>query len=151
MPTRKHVHQMDLDHPPERVFALLITPSAIRGWWSAARAIVIPRVGGLWVATWGPDEDDPDYVVAYTITALEPPRRLALAHTAYHAKSGRLPFEAEFTTEFAVEPRPGGCTLRVTQDGFPTDPVADAFYAACETGWHNTFDGIRRHLDGHKP
>src|SRR5712691_1787081 len=113
MPTRKHVHQIDLEHTPERVFALLVTPSAIRGWWGAAQAIVVPKVGGLFATTWGENEDDPDYIVAHTITTYEPPRRLVLAHTTYHAKTGPLPFDAQFTTEFAVEPRPGGCTLRV--------------------------------------
>ena len=26
------------------------------------------------------------------------------------------------------------------------DAVADAFYAACETGWHNTLESLRAHL-----
>ena len=48
----------------------------------------------------------------------------------YQAKDGPLPFQADFVTEFTVTPRPQGCTLRVSQDGFPTDSVAaDAFYA----------------------
>jgi hypothetical protein len=69
-----------------------------------------------------------------------------LADGTYYAKSGPLPFTAEFVMEFLIEPRPGGCMLQVTQDGFPTDPIADAFYAACEVGWRNTFEGIRNHL-----
>jgi hypothetical protein len=49
-------------------------------------------------------------------------------------------------TEFLVQPHAAGATLRVTQDGFPAGPEADAFYAACGEGWRNTFAGIRRHL-----
>lgn len=38
--------------------------------------------------------------------------------------------------------------LRVSQDGFPIGPEADAFYAACEQGWRDTFAGIRRFVSG---
>jgi uncharacterized protein YndB with AHSA1/START domain len=146
MGTRQHKHQIELPASPERVFALLHTPSAIRGWWGAARAVVLAMPDGYWSAAWGANEDDPDYVSACRIHVFEPPRRLVLTDSRYYAKSGPLPFRAEFVTEFTVEPAPGGCVLRVTQDGFPTDPVADAFFAACETGWRNTFEGIRRYL-----
>jgi uncharacterized protein YndB with AHSA1/START domain len=44
------------------VFRLLLTPSAIREWWGVSRDIVTPEQGGIWVAAWGEDEDDPDYV-----------------------------------------------------------------------------------------
>ncbi len=57
-----------------------------------------------------------------------------------------LPFQADFVTELAVEPRPGGALLRVTQDDFPTDSSADAYYAGCEVRWRQTFTGIRRFL-----
>src|SRR5260370_40959357 len=107
MPTRKHIHQIDLEHTPERVFALLVTPSAIRGWWGAARAIVVPQVGGLWATTWGENEDDPDYIVAHTIMVYEPPRRLGQAPPTYNAKTRPLPSDAPVTTQFAGEPRAG--------------------------------------------
>ena len=51
------------------------------------------------------------------------------------------------TTTFTIESHPEGCLLRVEQDGFTTDPAADAFYQACEVGWKNTFAGIRRFLE----
>jgi uncharacterized protein YndB with AHSA1/START domain len=146
MPTRKHTHQIELSATPGRVFAALITPSAIRAWWGAARAVVIAQEDGTWAAAWGEREDDPDYVTAFRIGTFDPPRRLVLTDTRYFARSGPLPFTADFVTEFTVEPRPGGCILRVVQDGFPADSGADAFYAACETGWHKTFEGIRRYL-----
>ena len=129
-----------------RVFRMLITPSDIRGWWDAARAIVIPETNGIWMAAWGEDEDRPDYVTAFRIRVFDPPRRLVLSDPHYLAKSGPLPFQADFVTEFTVEPTQHGCLLRVVQDGFPSDSIADNFYASCETGWQNTFEGIRRFL-----
>lgn len=146
METRKHVLEESFEAAPERVFRLLVTPSDIRGWWSASRAIVLPERGGSFAATWGA-EDDPDYVTIATIRAFEPPARLVLADYRYRAKTGPLPFEADFVTEFLVIPEDRGARLRVTQDGFPCDARADAFYAGCERGWKDTFDGIRRHLE----
>ncbi len=146
MATRKHVHEEEFPVPPETVFSLLHTPSAIRGWWSAARAIVLAREGGTWAATWGESEDNPDYITVARISKFELPRLLVLTDYHYHAKDGPLPFKADFVMEFVVEPRPGGSLLRVTQDGLPADSVADAFYAGCDVGWRNTFSGIRRFL-----
>jgi uncharacterized protein YndB with AHSA1/START domain len=64
MNTRKHVHEIALPTDPERVFSLLVTPSAIRQWWGADRAIVLAQENGTWAAAWGADEDRPDYLTA---------------------------------------------------------------------------------------
>ncbi len=144
--TRRHVHEEVFRVPPEKLFALLHTPSAIRQWWEAARAIVLSERGGVWTATWGGSEDDPDYVTMATIREFEPPSRLVLSDYRYRARSGPLPFRADFVTEFLVAPHPEGSTLRVCQDGFPAGPEADEFYSACGDGWRNTFRGIRRFL-----
>ncbi len=148
MDTRTHVHEESLAATPERVFAALHTPSAIRHWWGAARAVVLPRVGGIWAAAWGAAEDDPDYMTVARIAAFDPPRRIVLDQYAYYSRSGPPPFDAAFVTTFDVLPAAGGCVLRVSQDGFPTVPAADAFYSACQQGWRDTFAGIRRFLAG---
>ncbi len=140
------MHEEDFPVPPERLFAILHTPGAIRSWWAAARAIVLPEPGGIWAAAWGEEEDAPEYVTVATIRAFDPPRRMVLADYRYRARAGPLPFEADFVTEFVVTPRDGGAALKVTQDGFPTGPEGDAFYAACDRGWRDTFAGIRRYL-----
>jgi uncharacterized protein YndB with AHSA1/START domain len=145
VPTRSHTHEEVFAATPERLFALLHTPSAIREWWGAARVIVFPEADGVWVAAWG-DEDQPDYITAARIRVFDPPRRLVLDDYRYVAKSGPLPFEAEFVTEFTVELHPQGALLRAVQDGFPCESVADEFYAACERGWKETFAGIRKYL-----
>lgn len=131
---------------PDTLFGLLLRPSAIREWWGAARAIVLPERGGFWVAAWGESEDDPDYLTMATIATLEPPRRLVLADYRYYSKSGNLPFQADFVTEFIVAPTKSGSSLRITQDGFPCQPEADEFFEACRKGWEDTFAGIRRFL-----
>ena len=146
MPTRSHVHAETFPVSPAELFAILHTPSAIRGWWGAARAIVLAEAGGTWAAVWGDDEDAPDYITVARIAVFDPPWRMMLSDYRYQSKDGPLPFEAAFVTEFVVEPADDGATLRVTQDGFPADASADEFYTACERGWVDTFAGIRHYL-----
>ena len=110
--------------------------------------MVLAQPGGVWAAAWGDAEDDPDYVTVATIREFDPPRRLVLADFRYHARTGPLPFAANFVTEFIVHSHLQGARLQVEQDGFPLGPEADAFYAACKEGWSNTFAGIRRYLGG---
>ncbi len=50
------------------------------------------------------------------------------------------------TRHLKVEPTDAGCRLRVVQDGFPCEAIADDFYAACNVGWRNRFAGIRQYL-----
>ena len=146
METRRHIHEETLEVSPERAFEILITPSAIRSWWGASRAIVLAQNNGFWAATWGEDENAPDYISAFTIKEFEPPRRILLTDGKYFAKAGQPSFELDLTTEFTIERRLSGCLLRVVQDGFPVHEIADEFYNACEIGWKNTFEGIRKYL-----
>lgn len=144
--TRSHTCETTLPLPAPLTFAMLLTPSAICQWWSASRAIILRPRGdtpGTWAAAWGDDEDEPDFITVADITTLDIPRKLVLSNYRYHSRDDSLPFHADFTTTFDVEPVDDRRSiLRVCQAGFPTDPVADDFYAACETGWHNTFKQI---------
>jgi len=148
---RSHSRTLDLPLSPAETFALLVTPSAIRAWWGAARAIVLPREGGVWAAAWGGGEDNPDYVTEARIAIFDPPKRLRLTGFNYFARSGPLAFPSEFlSTEFSVAPARGGSLLTVVQSGFPDDARADDFYAGCERGWQETFEGIRRYVQSAK-
>ena len=147
MDTRSHIHSESFDLSPERMFEVLVTPSAIREWWGATSVIVSPTPNGVWAATWG-EEDDPDYITTATLVEYDPPRQLVMMNSGYYAKSGELPFKFadDALTRFTIEQEGSGCRLQVEQTGFPCDPIADKFYAACETGWHKTFQGIKNFL-----
>lgn len=146
MDTRKVEDDIILPAGPNQVFDLLITPSQVRQWWGAAGAIIVPKLDGLWVATWG-REDHPDYVSAYRITRFDPPRLLELTELVSYARSSTLPFNATFVVTFTVEPLDDGSRLGVQQDGFPRDVVADEFYQACADGWTRTLNQIREHVE----
>ncbi|MEZ6195425.1 MAG: SRPBCC domain-containing protein [Planctomycetota bacterium] len=147
MSTRAHRREIRLPVVADRVFDALVRPSAIRAWWSASRAIVIPETGGMWAATWGESEDEPDYVVGARIAACRRPHLLALDRYRYFARrEGPLPFEADLSTRFEIESEEGASRLIVTQEGFPTDPVADDHYAGCAVGWDRTLEALAHYL-----
>ena len=150
MATRRHVHEEIFDADPETVFALLVKPSAIREWWGASHVIIDRKQGGIWVGLWG-DEDAPDFITFNRLSVYDPPKRIKFSDFEYYSSKGPLPFAAQLTSEFTVTPIDGGKTLlRVVQDGFPTDAVADEFYAGCEQGWPDTFEGIRTYLSAER-
>jgi uncharacterized protein YndB with AHSA1/START domain len=128
---------------PERLFQTLHTPTEICLWWNARTAVVAPRPLGLWVAAWGKDEDQPDYITKARLKVFDPPRRLVLGEFEYWASGESLPFAHLLETEFCIEPANSGARLTVTQTGFPDDPTADEFYAGCCRGWKVTLDAIR--------
>jgi uncharacterized protein YndB with AHSA1/START domain len=114
--------------------------------------VVVARRGGLWVATWGPLEDDPEYTTASRILVWDPPHRLRLGQFEYFTRDGNAPsFISSLETEFSVRARGGGSVLRVDQTGFPMEQEADAFFAACEQGWAATFQGIARYVNDGVP
>lgn len=145
--SRKHIHEEEFAVNPEKMFAILHTPSAICQWWGALSAIVLAQENGIWIASWGENTDEPDYITSFVIKYFEPPKRIFLDDARYFAKTGQPSFEVKMTTEFIVEPNQKGCILRVIQDGFPIDSVADDLYQACEIGWRNTFAGIRKFVE----
>jgi uncharacterized protein YndB with AHSA1/START domain len=144
---RAITQELHLPLDVEASFSLLITPSAVRVWWSASRIVIVPREGGIWVGTWGGDEDRPDYVTAARIVSWQPPDRLRLGHFEYYTRDGAgIPFAADLEVEFSVRPADGGSVLAVHETGFPDPPVGDAFFASCQEGWTATLEGIGRYV-----
>lgn len=147
MTTRAITRSIELPAPPATVFGWLVTPRAICRWWGAERALVIPELGGYWMAAWGASPDAPDYVTAARLTQYDPPNRLALGETRYAARAGPLPFAMAMTIEFRLEAVGPGTRLTVVQDGIPADSIADEYHAACLQGWTDTLAGLSRLAD----
>ena len=146
MKTRTLKYHESFDATAEHLFGVLLRPSAIRKWWSASSAIVVPEQGGRYAVAWGEDEDAPEYVTVTSIRTLDAPSHFGLADHYYYGRPGPLPFEARIEIDFDLEAGEAGTRLQVTQRGFPAGPEADEFYAACVKGWRDVFAGIRAYL-----
>ena len=144
--TRKHQISREFEHPAATVFAALIIPRQIQRL-VVGRSSVIPKTGGIRCAAWGEDEDVPDYTSSATIKEFQPDCRLVLGEYQYVSPAGGLPFEADFETTFEVKFVGEGSQLTVTQAGFPSEPIADEYYGACESGWQRSLDALENYLD----
>jgi uncharacterized protein YndB with AHSA1/START domain len=137
----------ELAVPPPQVFQALITPSSIRRWWSANRAIVYAADNGCWTAAWGDREDQPDYVCSYRISLCRPPHQLTLTDPVYFGRHGDMPDSLDnVQIEFDIQATTTGSQLRVRQSGLP---AADhEFCQRCRDGWDQTLDQLQRLLGG---
>lgn len=141
------VHEEWFPVTPDRLFALLHTPGAIRQWWGASRAIVVPEVGGVWTAAWGAVEDDPDCLTMARVEVFEPPRLLRLVNYQSRCRDGTTSGSGGVVTEFAIRPDSGGAMLRLTQEGLSADEEREGVFATCGRNWRDTFTAIRYYLD----
>lgn len=143
MSTRSQSHEIDLQAAPEAVFKTIMTPKAIRGAWGSLRAVVMD-LDGRWVVAWGERENNPDYVSGATIKAFEAPRRLFLAFEYCRGKAGALTIGNAMTAEFTIQKMGGGCRLRVTHTGIPTDGIGNAYFESAKNGWMAALQGIKQ-------
>ena len=144
---RKVFKEIVIESASTRVFEALIKPNAICTWWSARSAIIIASIGGLYAVAWGEDMDDPDYINHSTISGLEENKKLTLQHCDYLAKAERLPFEATFEVDFALESIEKGTHLTVVQTGFPDDAIADHYFKGCQQGWEDVLKSIKSYCE----
>lgn len=113
-------------------------------WWNARSAVVVPKRDGLWLATWGKDEDHPDYITLARLKVFEPPARLVMGDVEYWVGDQQpLTFADDLETEFRVEPLRSGSRLTVFQTGFPDDSSGDEFYQGCCQGWKSTLAALK--------
>ena len=129
------------------VFNALVSPSQIKKWWFANTAIVLAEKGGFYAASWGADEDNPEYITYASISEMERPYKLVLVYEKYFAKEGPLPFDATLDAVFTLEDLGNKTNLTVVQNGFPISMAADAHYQACVKGWDDTFASLKNVLE----
>jgi uncharacterized protein YndB with AHSA1/START domain len=145
MNTRRQILEEPFGITPERMFAILTTPGAIRSWWGASSVVIDARKGGSWVTAAGETDADFEFINSFEILEFDPPKRMLLGGGKYFA-GNNWPIRTNITTELIVEAQPAGCILRIVQESSPADPLLDDYFDACVAGWQNSFEGIRNYL-----
>jgi uncharacterized protein YndB with AHSA1/START domain len=143
--TRRQILEEPFGVPPERMFEVLTTPSAIRDWWDATSVIINPQKGGSFVVATSDGESASEFINSFEILAFDPPSRLLLGGGKYYA-GANWPIRTDMTTEFLIEPQPAGCILQIVIELVPADPLLEDFFDACVAGWQNSFEGIRNYI-----
>jgi uncharacterized protein YndB with AHSA1/START domain len=98
------------------------------------------RVGGEWVAAWGPSRDEL-YRETNVFQVVDRPRRLVMATTSSTPDG----FSLDTTTEVTFEEQEGKTRMTVTQRGFPTEELRDYF---ADTAWAGALDALERFVRG---
>jgi uncharacterized protein YndB with AHSA1/START domain len=97
-----------------------------------------PRVGGEWVAAWGPSREEL-YRETNVFQVVDRPRRLVMTTTSSTPDG----FTLETTTEVTFEERDGRTRMTVVQSGFPTAELRDYFKT---TAWAGALEALHAHL-----
>lgn len=98
------------------------------------------RVGGTWVAAWGPSRDQL-YRETNVFQVVDRPGRLVMATTSTTPDGDRL----DTTVEITFEEQDGKTRMTVVQRGFPTAEVRDYF---ASTAWQSVLEAIDRFVRG---
>jgi uncharacterized protein YndB with AHSA1/START domain len=93
-----------------------------------------PRVGGSWVAAWGPSREEL-YRETNVFQVVDRPRRLLMATTSTTPDG----FSLETSTEVTFEEQDGKTRMTVVQRGFPTAELRDYFKA---TAWPGALEAL---------
>jgi uncharacterized protein YndB with AHSA1/START domain len=132
---------VQLNHPPERVWAALTTAEGL-GTWFGHRAEIDLRVGGQATLTW--DSGD---VATLTIERVEPPRVFGYTWPIHGLPDG----DARRTyVEFTLEPTSAGTTLTMVESGFaqlPDDGPYEKAFSGNTEGWTNELGELVAYLD----
>lgn len=126
--------EVELPGTPEQVWQAIATGAGISSWFAPTE--VEEREGGKMVFHMMPGMDS-----TATITAWEPPRRLAAEDP------GWAPGMPPVATEWTVEARTGGtCLVRVVHSLFASTDDWDNQLEGTETGWPGFFRILRLYL-----
>lgn len=120
---------VQLDAPPEAVWALIATPERFAQWRSGIKTASALRSGGAWS---GWREEGSFGPMAFSVVQSAPPRRLVARITGDDSFGG--------TWSYVLEPAGSGTRLTIIEDGEVYNPIF-RFVSRYVMGHHRTIDG----------
>ena len=134
---------VELDHPPEKVWAALTTAEGLGSWFGDAGARIDLRPGGAAEMSWADG-----YTVHMRVERVEEP-----AVFGYTWQVKGLPEDDPRRTyvEFTLEPAGGGTRLTVVETGFAQLPgdVYGPEYQGHLDGWVHELGELADYVSGH--
>lgn len=75
--------ELVLEVSPRRTLKAFLDPVDLHGWWEVERALVDPRIGGLYTLAWGATGQGFRYASTGIVGHYEPARVLGITHSTY--------------------------------------------------------------------
>lgn len=136
-------HEIVVDAPPERVWAILTEAEHIRQWFAFDGATIDPRPGGELVMQW-----EEHGVFHSRIEIFEPPHCFAF-RGAFRPDEMPAPGNATLVT-FTLTPEGAGTRVRVVESGFRELAISEAektaFVEGNIQGWNGAFTRLQDYL-----
>ena len=133
---------LQLNHPPEKVWAAITTAEGLGTWFGDRGAEVDLRVGGKAKLSWESGD-----TATITIERVEPPHVFAFTRPIYGLPEGD---PRRTYVEFTLEPRDAGTTLTVVETGFAQLPGEEhkAAFEGNTRGWRSELGEHDTYLEG---
>lgn len=143
---RKVTAEFEVRAMPERVIAAFLEFDALRAWWRVERALVEPKVGGVYALAWGITERGFQYVTTGIVGALDLACFLRIDHYTYFHPERSILGPMTLTVEAAplVDRR---AVMRITQDGYQMGSDWDWYYEAVRQAWPQVGKDVVRYLE----
>jgi uncharacterized protein YndB with AHSA1/START domain len=139
------VESIEIEAPPERVFAAWVDPEQLVEWWGDSETYHVTRfesdnrVGGKWVSH-GKSINGKPFSVEGEYLQFDPPTRLVMTWQSDWAADGRTVVDLEF------KPTAKGTLLTVKHTGFGSDESTQNH----RNGWHRVTGWLKAFVESVK-
>lgn len=134
----RHVYEVEIEAPPERVWEALNDPKQE---FSAGWTLEYDDGPG---SRYTCRDERGDAVIVGVVLEMDPPRRLVA--TSSHQWSEEVRSEKPSRVTYELTPTRKGCRLTVIHEGFESD--ASPTYRAVEGGWPLILDALKAFVEG---
>lgn len=150
-PVNRLERQLIVDAPSPQVFDHFFSPTALRVWWQAARAIVTPVPFGVYAIEWAPTVHEDDVlgtlggVLHGTVVEAQRGHGFLVADAYWvpprGAALGPMVLQVDLRAEGA------GCRVHVRQEGHDRSPRWDRYYRIISHGWDVSLAALKRYAE----
>lgn len=136
---------------PAVVFECFFAADSLRAWWQVVRSVTTPVPLGVYAVEWAttPYRDDLlgslGGVFHGTVVDVKPGRHFLVAD-AYWVPPEGDPI-GPMALEVYCEDDPGGCRLKVVQNGYEDAPRWRRYYAVVSRGWQLSLTALKRYAE----
>ena len=142
---RKVEASIEINVPPRRVIQAFTDTELLRGWWSVERALVEPKVGGLYTLAWGVSEKGFGYVSSGSIKSYDPESTLVVDNLVY--MNPERPLFGPMSLTVKATQNGIGTEVYLCQDGYQQGADWDWYYEAVINAWPKVLKNLKSHLE----
>ena len=131
--------------PPAKVIRAFIDAGMLRAWWSVERALVEPKVGGVYTLAWGVSEKGFGYVSTGVIKSYDPESTLVVDNLVY--MNPERPLFGPMSLTVKATKSGTGTEVYLCQDGYQQGADWDWYYEAVTHAWPEVLKNLKSYIE----